>query len=63
MLNGNSVGTLSDNGIAELVFAVHIGYDEVLTGIAWSLVLGFVGALFPAIRAARLPVVVALRGA
>jgi putative ABC transport system permease protein len=61
--NGNSVSTVSGNGFAQVVFSVRIGTDAVLTGITWSLVLGFIGALFPAIQAARLPVAVALRGA
>ena len=31
-------------------------------GSIWAVVLGFVGGLFPAVRAARLPITVALRG-
>jgi putative ABC transport system permease protein len=61
--NGNSVSTLSGNGLAQVVFSVRIGFDAVMTGITWSLMLGFIGALFPAIQAAKLPVAVALRGA
>jgi putative ABC transport system permease protein len=62
--NGNTVSTVSgDNGMAQVVFSLRIGLDAVLLGISWSLVLGLIGGLFPAIRAARLPVVVALRGA
>jgi len=30
-------------------------------GIVWACAIGFLGGLFPAIRAARLPVAVALR--
>jgi len=33
----------------------------VAIGIAWACVVGLVGGLFPAIRAARLPVAAALR--
>jgi putative ABC transport system permease protein len=32
-----------------------------LRGLAWSLLIGAAGGLFPAIRAARLPVTIALR--
>jgi putative ABC transport system permease protein len=32
-----------------------------VTGIIWALTMGFIGALLPAIRAARLPITVALR--
>jgi putative ABC transport system permease protein len=31
------------------------------TGLKWALAIGFVGGLFPAVRAARLPVTTALR--
>jgi putative ABC transport system permease protein len=31
-------------------------------GIVYAIVMGFVGGVFPAIRAARIPVAVALRG-
>jgi putative ABC transport system permease protein len=61
--NGNTVSTVSGNGIAQVVFSMHIGVDAMVTGISWSLVLGLIGGLFPAIRAARLPIVLALRGA
>lgn len=62
--NGNTVSTVSgNNGVAQVVFSLSIGFDAVRLGILWSLVLGLIGGLLPAIRAARLPVVVALRGA
>jgi putative ABC transport system permease protein len=61
--NGNTVSTVSGNGIAQVAFDLQIGADALLTGIYWGLALGTIGGLFPAIRAARLPVVVALRGA
>jgi putative ABC transport system permease protein len=32
-----------------------------LQGIAWSAIIGLVGGLFPAVRAARMPVAAALR--
>jgi len=34
----------------------------VMQGLTWALVIGFLGGLFPAVRAARLPVTEALRG-
>jgi len=36
--------------------------ELIQNGIVWALVLGTIGGLFPAIRAARLPITVALRG-
>jgi len=61
--NGNTVSTVSGNGIAQVAFDLRIGMDALTTGITWSLVLGMIGGLFPALRAARLPVVAALRSA
>lgn len=46
---------------SQLVFAVTITPGLAMLGIAWSLVIGFVGGLFPAIRAARSPIIEALR--
>ena len=34
----------------------------VIQGLVWALAIGFIGGLFPAVRAARLPVTEALRG-
>ena len=34
----------------------------VIQGLLWALAIGFIGGLFPAVRAARLPVTQALRG-
>lgn len=59
--NGSSVSTASGNGIAQVMFALEIGVEELTAGIRWSLTLGLVGGLFPAIAAARLPVATALR--
>jgi putative ABC transport system permease protein len=33
----------------------------VWSGLKWALAIGFIGGLFPALRAARLPVTAALR--
>jgi putative ABC transport system permease protein len=38
---------------------IHPGL--VIVGVVWACVIGLIGGLFPAIRAARLPVAVALR--
>jgi putative ABC transport system permease protein len=34
-----------------------------LVGVSWAIVIAFLGGIFPAVRAARLPVVTALRAA
>jgi putative ABC transport system permease protein len=44
-----------------VVFDLAITPGLLMVGIAWALVIALLGAIFPAIRAARLPVVAALR--
>ncbi|HEV2676294.1 MAG TPA: ABC transporter permease [Aliidongia sp.] len=58
--NGNAANTLSGN-FTQLVFHLTIGPGIILLGIAWACAIGMVGSLFPAIRAARLPIAVVLR--
>jgi putative ABC transport system permease protein len=43
------------------MFQFKVGPDLIWTGLKWALAIGFVGGLFPAVRAARLPVTTALR--
>jgi putative ABC transport system permease protein len=43
------------------VFHLTIGLDTILFGILWACAIGMLGSLFPALRAARLPVAAALR--
>ncbi|MGB7837754.1 MAG: ABC transporter permease, partial [Terrimicrobiaceae bacterium] len=59
--NGWSVGTLSFETFSESVFDFRITPKLVAQGLAFSLVVGLVGSLLPAIRAARLPVISALK--
>ncbi|GGF21155.1 membrane protein [Aliidongia dinghuensis] len=58
--NGDAANTLSGN-FTQVVFRLTIGADVVVLGIVWACVIGMVGSLFPAIRAARLPIAVVLR--
>jgi len=58
--NGNAANTLSGN-FTQLVFHLTIGPDIMLLGILWASAIGMIGSLFPAIRAARLPIAVVLR--
>lgn len=58
--NGNTVSTLSGN-FTQLVFALTVTPGLIALGIAWAMVIGAIGGLFPAVRAARLPVAEALR--
>jgi putative ABC transport system permease protein len=62
VFNGNTVSTITgSSGLAQVVFHLHIGTALITLGILWACVVGLVGGLLPAIRAARIPVAVALR--
>jgi putative ABC transport system permease protein len=62
LFNGLSVSTLGQN-FTQVAFSFAVTPDLLLRGLAWSVAIGLVGGLFPAVRAARLPIVVALRAA
>jgi putative ABC transport system permease protein len=59
--NGYSASTLSMGSTGQLMFQFNVSPSVLWTGIKWALAIGFVGGLYPALRAARLPVTVALR--
>lgn len=60
--DGNVVSTSAGaGGISQLVFALSLSPGLVVLGIVWACVIGLIGGLFPALRAARLPVAQALR--
>lgn len=59
VFNGHSASTL--NGFSQVMFRFEVNRDLLWTGLKWALAIGFVGGLFPAVRAARLPVTTALR--
>jgi putative ABC transport system permease protein len=58
--NGNAVSTLGSN-FTQVVFRLVVSPALIVLGIVWACVIGLVGGLFPAIRAARLPIATALR--
>jgi len=62
VFNGFTASTLA-GGVGQLTFDFKVSAGVLWTGIKWALAIGFVGGLFPALRAARLPVTEALRGA
>jgi putative ABC transport system permease protein len=63
IFNGFTVSTLNFQTFSQVAFAFAVTPALLLQGIVWAVVLGFFGGLFPAIRAARVPVVDALRAA
>jgi putative ABC transport system permease protein len=62
VFNGYSVSTLGNN-FSQVVFKFKVSPQLLWTGLKWALGIGLVGGLFPALRAARLPVTTALRSA
>ncbi|KQY54970.1 ABC transporter permease [Lysobacter sp. Root494] len=62
MFNGHTVSTLGNN-FSQVVFQFRVSPALLWTGLKWALGIGLVGGLFPALRAARLPVTEALRAA
>jgi len=60
VFNGYSVATLGSN-FSQIVFQFKVSPALLWTGLKWALAIGLIGGLFPALRAARLPVTEALR--
>jgi putative ABC transport system permease protein len=60
-INGMTTGTLNWATFSHLAFAFKITPDLLVMGVLFALLMGFVGGLPPALRAARRPVAVALR--
>lgn len=60
LFNGYTVSTLGSN-FSQVVFQFRVSPQLLWTGLKWALGIGLVGGLFPALRAARLPVTEALR--
>jgi len=61
VFDGNTVSTIAGGSLSQVVFHLHIGSALIVLGIIWACVVGLIGGLAPAIRAARIPVAVALR--
>ena len=61
LFNGNALSTGGGEFNSDLSFRLLVGPSLFAVGIVWACVIGFLGGLLPAIRAARLPVAVALR--
>jgi putative ABC transport system permease protein len=60
-INGYTTSTINWQTFSNIAFAFRITPDLLLEGIVFALIMGFFGGLLPALRAARLPVSVALR--
>ncbi|MGH8116108.1 MAG: ABC transporter permease [Rhodanobacteraceae bacterium] len=60
IFNHYTVSTLGAN-FSQIVFQFKVSPALLWTGLKWALAIGFIGGLFPAVRAASLPVTTALR--
>jgi putative ABC transport system permease protein len=63
LFNGKGASTLAAGSVGKLSFELLVSPALVWTGLKWALAIGFIGGLFPAMRAARMPVTTALREA
>jgi putative ABC transport system permease protein len=59
--NGYKASTINFQSFSQVAFAFAVTPPLLVGGIAIALLMGLIGGLFPAIRAARMPVVTALR--
>jgi putative ABC transport system permease protein len=62
-MNGFSTGTGQTDSFSEIAFAFRITPAIVVFGMVFAAVMGVVGGLLPAVRAARMPITSALREA
>jgi putative ABC transport system permease protein len=62
VFNGYTASTLA-GGMSQLSFEFKVTGALLWQGLKWALAIGFIGGLFPAVRAATLPVTDALRAA
>jgi putative ABC transport system permease protein len=59
--NGYQTSTMNFQTFSQVAFAFAVTPVLLMQGISYALMMGFIGGLFPAIRAARLPISAALR--
>ena len=61
IFDGYGASTLAAGSVGKLSFELRVTPGLIWMGLQWALAIGFIGGLFPAVRAARLPVATALR--
>lgn len=62
-LGGTRISMMNFSSFSELVFKFEATPSTLVTALVFSLFMGFLGGFLPALRAARTPAVVAMRGA
>ena len=61
VFNGFETATMNWQSFSQVTFAFRVTPELLTQGIVWATLIGWFGGLFPAIRAARLPIAAALR--
>jgi putative ABC transport system permease protein len=59
--NNFHTSTMNFQSFSQITFAFRVTPELLVRGVVWAAVIGLIGGLFPAIRAARLPISAALR--
>ena len=59
--NNFHTSTMNFQSFSQIAFAFKVTPALLVRGIVWAALIGLIGGLFPAIRAARLPIAAALR--
>jgi putative ABC transport system permease protein len=59
--DGYRAATMNWQTFSQVTFAFDVNAPLLISGVLYALLIGFIGGLFPAIRAARLPLATALR--
>jgi putative ABC transport system permease protein len=59
--NGFQTATMNFQSFSQVTFAFQVTRQLLIQGIVWATVIGMIGGLFPALRAASLPIAAALR--
>ena len=62
LFNGMTVSTLGQN-FTQVAFSFAVTPELLVRGLVWAVAIGLLGGLLPAIQAARMPVIDALRAA
>jgi ABC-type antimicrobial peptide transport system permease subunit len=56
-----TISTMNFQTFSELAFSFTLTFDIVWKGLGFSLVMGFVGGVLPAVRASRMNIIESLR--
>ena len=59
--NGFHTATMNFQSFSQVTFSLSVTRKLLVEGVVWATVIGAVGGLLPALRAARQPIAVALR--